>query len=112
MAEWYTVATSPGVDRLRAAWPGAPTENLELCETLLEVAREQVEAFAPALDPDAPLPLRYTYAQLQQAMNLWAAGRADENGNVGTEGFSFQPRPLDKTIRNIIRPTSGVASVL
>lgn len=207
MSNWYTVATPPEVDRLRAAWPGAPVENVELCATLLDVAREQVEAFAPALDEssdasftlaggdggefsavftirsgwveaiahlnvgtsstspagalpigyrpesnaiatngpetftvypdgaawflgteggevrlsypvpsDAPapgdIPSRYAYAQLQQAMNLWAAGRADENGNIGTEGYSFQPRPLDKTIRNIIRPTSGVPSVL
>lgn len=225
MSNWYTVATPLEVDRLRAAWPGAPTENVELCATLLDVAREQVEAFAPAAEPEVAVPFptpltvvvnsdgvsgtirfsrepgdvlrlsvdlgnsgpdiegwwgqtvvpsdataflvdyqaannyggqgwaylpggtfghtggtwasgtgfafdllanpavsdpepapvvpsRYSYAQLQQAMNLWAAGRADENGNVGTEGYSFQPRPLDKTIRNIIRPTSGVPRVL
>ncbi|WP_248242981.1 hypothetical protein [Microbacterium kunmingense] len=58
------------------------------------------------------VPSNYVYAQLQQARNLWNAGRADESGNVGTEGFSFTPRPLDKTIRSIIRPTSGVANVL
>lgn len=230
MSTWYTVATPSEVDRLRAAWPGAPIENAELCATLLDVAREQVEAFAPETAPEVAVPLpapltvvidsggvsgtirfarelgnvlrlsvdvenvsgsditgwwgvpvltaahpeflppfqcsnnfgagqgwaiipdsggavfghtggtwvsgtgysfdllatpaipdpdpapvipsRYSYAQLQQAMNLWAAGRADENGNIGTEGYSFQPRPLDKTIRNIIRPTSGVPGVL
>ncbi len=225
MSAWYTVATPSEVDRLRAAWPGAPIENAELCATLLDVAREQVEAFAPETAPEVAVPLpapltvvidsggvsgtlrfarelgnvlrisvelgnsgadiegwwgqtvvppeaveflveyqaannyggqgwgylpdgifghtggtwlsgtgyafdllanpavpdpdpapvipsRYSYAQLQQAMNLWAAGRADENGNIGTEGYSFQPRPLDKTIRNIIRPTSGVPGVL
>jgi hypothetical protein len=51
------------------------------------------------------------YAQLEQAKNLWNAGRAQQDGGVGSEGYSFTPRPLDKTIRSIIRPTSGVPRV-
>lgn len=62
-------------------------------------------------DPVSPIPSRYAYAQLQQAKTLWGAGMADENANVGSEGYSFTPRPLDKTIRTIIRPTSGTPDV-
>lgn len=53
----------------------------------------------------------YVYAQLQQAINLWNAGRTDGNGAVGAEGWSFVPRPLDKVIRNIIRPIDGKPDV-
>lgn len=109
MATWY------GIDdagRLLAAWPGAPVENEELCGTLLSTARDQVLAYAPAdADEEAP-DVRLVYAQLQQARNLWAAGRADESGDIGTEGYSFVPRPLDKTIRGIIRPVRGDISAL
>ena len=43
--------------------------------------------------------------------HLAAAPAPDENANVGAEGYSFTPRPLDKTIRTIIRPTSGTPDV-
>lgn len=118
MSDWYAVATPEQQTRLLAAWPGAPIENLDLAAMLLEVAQLQVWTFAPesgAEDADevfAAPPARLVYAQLAQAKSLWSAGMADENGNIGTEGYSFVPRPLDKTVRTIIRPTSGVASVL
>lgn len=231
---WYSIATPEEKERLLGAWSDAPIENVELCSMLLDVARQQVVAFAvdeddedTPLDPDpvtvdlltpsgnysgtqlhgsitfsrvgavvtaslqfappadlggpgymerswqdiipegfrviapaivgmwgedggvsltaggsddvpyspsylkvyaegtpttslewatgddatAGIPNRYVYAQLQQAQNLWNAGRASGDGNVGAEGYTFQPRPLDKTIRQIIRPTTGAASV-
>lgn len=176
MTTWYGAATPEEADRLLAAWSDAPIENAELCGMILGVARDQVEAYAPArieeietasvdvrityvngvrqyvdliwdvdIAPDftgsitLPLsarglrleveyvdgedvahalttepeivPSNLRYAQLQQAQTLWNAGRTDGDGNAGTDGYSFVPRPLDKTIRSIIRPTSGVANV-
>lgn len=97
------------IDRLIGMWDEAPVENVELTGMLLDVAQEQVLAFAPA-QPDgadwgAAPPARFVLAQLQQTQNLWNAGRATPE--VGPEGFSFTPRPLDKTIRTIIRPLDG-----
>lgn len=57
-------------------------------------------------------PLRFVWAQLQQAKHMWNAGRVAANGEVGADGFTFVPRPLDKDIQRIIRPVSGVANVL
>lgn len=163
MATWFSVNTPDETERLIGAWSDAPIENAELIGMLLEIAREQVEAYAPAPDDAEPgstpfagltwtftvvsgvitdqaivlseglipsgftgtvtfpqtaadlvegaVPNRYVYAQLQQARNLWNAGRTDGSGEAGVEGYSFQPRPLDKTIRSIIRPTSGAADV-
>lgn len=131
MSTWYNVATPDEQARLVAAWEEAPIENEELCSSLLEVARGQVTAYAPDPDghgqvgsyggyiqADAPIwdvdnpPVNYVYAQLQQAINLWNAGRSSQDGTVGAEGFSFTPRPLDKVIRNIIRPLDGRPHVL
>jgi hypothetical protein len=139
------------------AWPDAPISNEVLLGTLLEIAKEQVLAYAPGasgseqvallldslgatpetiaavldlldgtfpgddllpgadvLPGDSQLtdpPARYVYAQLQQAKNLWNAGRVAATGEVGADGFSFAPRPLDRDIQRIIRPLSGAASV-
>lgn len=111
MADWYT-ATDETVDRLLGAWPDAPIENLELCGFILETAKEQVIAYAPVLAEGAVVPNRWVYAQLQQAQNLWNAGRVSTGGEVGVEGFNYTPRPLDKTIRGIIRPVDGKPHVL
>lgn len=123
MAEWYTVegdtpaAAGEAQARLLAAWRDAPLINLEVCGMILEVAREQVIAFAPAPAPPVegePVPgppTRFVYAQLQQAINLWNAGRVSSAGNLGGDGYSFTPRPLDKTIKSIIRPVQGAPDV-
>lgn len=121
MATWYSNATPEEASRLLAAWSDAPVENEELCGYLLDVSRLQVETYASQEQTpeglflealgDASVPANLVYAQLMQAQNLWNAGRGDSDGTVGTDGYSFQPRPLDKTVRSIIRPTSGVADV-
>ena len=136
--EWYTAAGQASRDRLEDAWSDAPTDDVELCEMLLEVARGDVLTYAPADTPaeqvirlltvlgypaatislvvaalgeDVPAtPARYVFAQLQQAKNLYNAGRVVGN-QVGPDGFSFVPRPLSKEIQKIIRPQSGVARV-
>lgn len=128
-------------ERLVAAWPDAPVANLEVAAMILETAREQVLSYAPdpeeapelvtelldslgytatdvaavldllQLDPPADPPRRYVYAQLGQATNLYNAGRVSTEGDVGMDSFTFTPRPLDKTIRSIIRPSKGAPSV-
>lgn len=138
MATWYSVTDQ---QRIAAAWPGndAPIENEELLGFILDTARLQVISFAPeATTPEAALsgillqfglqdrleevldvlaltdedvPFNYVFAQLQQAINLWNAGRVTSEGNVGGEMWNFTPRPLDKTIKSIIRPTDGKPSV-
>lgn len=221
MSIWFSVTDSAQQERLLRAWDDAPVENLETCGMLLEVARDQVIAYAPATTPavyepvtltwstgervdlsrdgvivtavvyprqdttkmspaglplpdvfgvaggdgfiiinpddDAPswqlqvvdspaskvvqpwgavntvgpyspnparfqwvadpapgdgVPARYVYAQLMQAKNLYNAGTVNSGGDVGEGGFTFTPRPLDKTVRQIIRPVDGKPHVL
>lgn len=111
-AKWYTTDTPEERTRLRAAWQEAPIENLDVLEQLLDTAKEQVIAYAPAalLDPETLLPVypaRYALAQLMQATNLWNAGRVSSAGDIGDGAYVFTPRPMDKTIRGIIRPEDG-----
>ena len=117
---WYSVSTEPQQTRLRSAWIDAPIDNLETCGMILAVALDQVWAYAPESEddegepvtaPTSAVPDRLVYAQLQQAINLWAAGSVSTTGDSGPEGFSYTPRPLDKTIRTIIRPIRGMFSV-
>lgn len=134
MADWFTSAK---LDLAHDAFPELPIENEDLAGMLLDVAREQVVAFAADDEPvvqvtdllhnlgveeavvaqvialldfeatEPGVPTRYVYAQIQQAKNLWFAGKGED----GPDGFAFSPRPLSKDIQRIIRPTSGVASV-
>lgn len=140
MSAWYTAIDAEAQGRVLRGWPGAPIEDEETLAFVLDTAKLQVLTYAPEpvtlvaqleailhqhglsarlgevaellnIDETDP-PFNYVFAQLQQAKNLWAAGRADENGDIGTEGYSFVPRPLDKTIKNIIRPVGGNISAL
>lgn len=108
--EWYNVSDTDAQQRLLAAWEDVPIEDLETLGMLLSTAQRQVIAYAPALDPDdeaAVHPDDYALYQLRQAQNLWNAGRTAGDGTIGAEGFTFVPRPLDKTIRTMIRPIDG-----
>lgn len=115
MAAWYTVEPDGGgeqTDRLLAAWEDAPVDNIETCRMVLNTARDQVIDYAPATldaaDPDE----RYVFAQLRQAENLWNAGRVSGSGEIGVDQYTFTPRPLDKTVRQMIRPTAGFSVAL
>ena len=118
MTTWYSIDTPEQQDRLLGAWIDAPVSNEEVCGFILDAAKDQVLAYAPAPAPLAegePVPdppSRYVYAQLQQAKNLLMAGSVARGGEYSDGEFSYEPRPLDKSIRNIIRPIDGRLSVL
>lgn len=139
MVTWYSVDTQPEQARLLLAWDDAPIENLETCAMLLGVARLQVLEYAPEVDLPTDLavvllrygavdrladvlallgeavnnpPFNYVYAQLQQAKNLHNAGTVNSSGDIGEGGFTFTPRPLDRTVKQIIRPVDGKPHVL
>ena len=121
---WFTVTNTATPDaaeqaareRVLGAWDTAPFANLEVLSLILAVAREDVIEFAPAPgandDWDAAPKERFVLAQLQQAKNLWDAGTVDSGGDVGEGGFTFTPRPLDATVKKLIRPVDRKPHVL
>lgn len=100
---WHTLASA------RAEWPDADRETDVRLFQLLELARQQVTAYAPALAADQRPPANYRYAQIMQARNLMNAGRA-EGGESG-EDFVLRPFPLDWMVKQVLRPKTGVPVV-
>lgn len=118
MPTWYNVDSPEAVNRFTTAWGSIDAPTDELGEFILEIAKLDVLSEAPVPETDEEAeglednpPARYVFAQLQQAKNLWNAGRAQQDGQVGTETYSFVPRPMDKTIRRLIRPQRGTPDV-
>lgn len=108
-AGWHTLTSA------REDWDGAPkgddADDARLYD-LLQVAREQVLAFAPAREDGDPVPTRYRAAQIMQARNLWNAIR--KNPATDTQGFgefSVPSFPLDWHVRSLIRPIRAVPVV-
>lgn len=110
MATWHDV------DSARDEWIDAPLDD-DVLTTLLNVAKQQVIAYAPRLpivDPPVEpeqIPDNYRYGQLEQAKNLWNAGTVDSAGAVGEDSFVVRPHPLDWIIKQILRPRRAVPHV-
>lgn len=94
---WHNVITA------RLEWSGAPDADGTL-HRLLDVAREQVEAYGPKLAADAIVPERYRAAQLIQARNTWNASLTNGEAQVDAGGFVVNVRPLDWAVKQLIRP--------
>jgi hypothetical protein len=94
-------------DSAREEWLDAPFEDPQL-EALLDVARVQCLTYAPGEFTASFVPPRYRMAQLLQARNLWNASKQDPGGEMGGEGFAVRVFPMDWTVKNLLRPKSGV----
>ncbi len=111
MSTWYTGADA-GRSEFVDLWADTEQISDSTIELLLEVARDQVTAYAPALPPDAEIPQRYRLAQLRQAVNLYRAATVDSSGDIGDgTSFAISPRPLDWHIKSLLRPARGRPSV-
>lgn len=102
---WHTLDSAIG------EWIDAPQDWGNTLETLLDAARVQCEAFAPALVDGADVPVNYRLAQLMQARALWQSTKANPQGELGEGGFAVQVFPMDWTVRALLRPRRGVPVV-
>lgn len=107
-----TTPEAPGLvgwvtlDQARQGWADAPMDD-DTLTTLLLAAWEECERYAPTLPEIAPVPERYRQAQIMQAratLRSLIAGGADE---IGGEGFTVTVFPLDRTVRQKLRPRVG-----
>jgi hypothetical protein len=97
---WHTL------DSIRDVWRDAPGDDAELF-VLMQSAKEQCEAFAPAFTGAAPL--RFRQAQLLQSRALWASGSVSQGDQFGDgAGLSVTVFPMDWTVKNLLRPTRAV----
>lgn len=98
------------LEQARAQWADAPLDDVFLFQ-LLDTAKEQCLAYAPALLLGAPVPARYLQAQLTQSRALYQSTIANQADNVGIEGFTVRVFPLDFTIRAMLRPKRAIGGI-
>lgn len=99
-----------GLQVVRDRWADAPASDDDLLE-LLAVARTECEAYAPKeTDPEHPGSDACRAAQLMQARNIWNAGAVQPSGGFGDEhgGFSYSAWPLDRDVKQRLRPKRAV----
>ncbi|PRY70201.1 hypothetical protein B0I08_101329 [Glaciihabitans tibetensis] len=102
---WHTL------DSARSQWIDAPDPD-DVLFILLESAKTQCLAFAPNLEAAAQwVPAHYKQAQLMQARALWQSTKANASDSINAEGFTVTVFPMDRTVKNLLRPKRGVPSV-
>jgi hypothetical protein len=115
MTTWHDIESA------RDEWVDAPLDDDVLGE-LLDIAEQQVVAYAPALPEPTdeeledsgwtqPIPAAWRRAQLTQARNIWNAAKVDPSGGVGDDTFVLRPHPLDWHVKQLLRPRKGVPRV-
>lgn len=94
----------------RAQWADAPYDDI-LLHQILDSAKIQCIAYAPAIPAGEHPPINYVQAQLMQARALYQSVIANQNDNVSIEGFSVRVFPLDFTIRALLRPKRAIGAM-
>lgn len=101
---WHTL------DSAHAQWMDAPSDDVMLY-TMLDGARTAVTAYAPAIATGAPVPLPFRQAQLMQARAVWNATKTNDQGEIGPDGQAVRVYPLDKNIRQLLRPKRAISGM-
>ena len=101
---WTTLAMA------RTSWRDLPTDPRVAYE-LLQVAKRDVIAYAPALAAGAPIPDSYRTAQVMHARDIWNSGVTDPSGDIGSETFATTPYPMDWMVRQVLRPKRAIPKV-
>ena len=94
----------------RAQWADAPYDDIFLHQ-ILDTAKAQCIAYAPAIPAGEHPPIQYVQAQLMQARAIYQSVIANQNDNVGIEGFAVRVFPLDFTIRAMLRPKRAIGAM-
>ena len=110
-----------GIDSLLVdEWADAARISDEMLALLLDVARDQVIAYAPRkfqllvseVGVNVDIPESYVLAQIRQTQNLYRASVTDAGGQIGDgESFAITVFPLDWHVKQLIRPNRGAPRV-
>lgn len=98
------------LETIRGRWPDAPVDDEWLLE-LLAVAQRECISYAPQeTDPEHPGEAACRAAQLMQARNLLNVGAVSPAGEYGDEngGFTYNAWPLDRDVKQRLRPQRAV----
>jgi hypothetical protein len=98
------------LEMARSQWSDAPLDDVFLAQ-ILDAAKTQCIAYAPVLAVDAVVPVNYLHAQLMQARALYQSVVANQQDNIGVDGFQVRVFPLDFTIRALLRPKRAIGAM-
>lgn len=98
------------LEQARNLWADAPLDDVLLYQ-ILDTAKTQCIAYAPVLGITDSVPITYVQAQLMQARAIFQSIIANQNDQVGVEGFQVRVFPLDFTIRAMLRPKRAIAGM-
>lgn len=96
------------LEQARNLWADAPLDDVLLYQ-ILETAKAQCIAYAPTFT--GTVPLQYVQAQGLQARAIYQSVIANQQDNVGVDGFQVRVFPLDFTIRAMLRPKRAVGAM-
>jgi hypothetical protein len=98
------------LEQARSLWADAPLDDVLLYQ-ILDTAKTQCIAYAPVLGITDSVPVTYVQAQLMQSRAIFQSIIANQNDQVGIEGFQVRVFPLDFTIRAMLRPKRAIAGM-
>lgn len=104
MSAWATP------EEARAMWPDAPTGTAAedaLLDRLLDTAQEVCQSYAPAWTDTDPVPARYREAVIQQARAVWQNMERDGDVLGFGDDFAVRVRPLEPSVKILLRPPTG-----
>lgn len=100
MDGWHTLSTI----RQEAAWARNVSDAVAF--SILSASRYACEVFAPEVEDGEDIPLRYRQAQALQARNTYNAAKVSSSSEVD-DPYSYTVRPLDWSVKALLRPQSG-----
>lgn len=92
---------------VREAWKGAPENDGKLFD-LIKVASDTVYAYGPSKDVGYEA---IAQATIMQARNIWNGTAQNDDGQVGYGDFTAPVYPLDRQVKNLLRPRRAVPVV-
>ena len=92
-------------EQVKARWADAEAIDDDLLDDLLTAAQDACEAYLPAEDdPQRPRDNTIRLAQLTLVRGLWNDALADSDGQIGADGFDYNPPWLAREARRMMRP--------
>jgi hypothetical protein len=102
MPGWLTVPDLPDL------WPQAESIETPILWMLVDAAREQCIAYAAPTEEGADVPESWRLAHLMQVQSLWQSAKSGPGDTIGPDGLTITVYPMDRTVRNLLRPRRRV----
>ena len=103
---WVDPTIPEDLELIGLHWEDGAVLSVAHLTSLLTVAQEQVEPYAPALADPAAVPESYRVAAIFQARDLRDAQlRTGSSEIIGVGDYAIRARPLTAIVRGMLRPT-------